>query len=234
MNSVCVIGNSHAAGIYRAMQEANVKNIDVFAGGGQLLHEVRQSDNTLNFEDTSLEFYSNSDPKCINLGQYKEIIIYGCQLISRANGAYWLNNYYDSVSGLYSDTCIQALHKEALYDSLALKLVQLIRSSDYTGKITLMPSPLPNENHPQVNPEAKQDNPEVLRATCQLYQSILQEVNIEFRALPESLLAENNFTSAIKFLNKPSHGKDDFAHLNNEGCFLVLNEVLKSCDDMTA
>lgn len=237
MNSVCILGNSHAAGLHRAMMKTNVTNIDVFAGGFQLLNQVKQSDNTLSFKNPSLSFYSNSSlsqPKSISLLQYKEIIIYGCQIISRANGEYWLNNYYDSVSGLFSDDCIETLHKEALYDSQALKLIQLIQSSNYSGKISLIPSPLPNEKHPYVNLSAGQDTPDVLRSVCNLYEKILQVMNIEFRALPESLLATNNFTSSLKYLDKPSHGKDDFAHLNIEGCNLVLNEVLKSRADIAA
>lgn len=227
MNSVCIIGNSHAASIKIAMRKKKITNIDIYGSGGQSLNSLKQSENTLILNNNSTTFFSNSNPACINLCQYGEIIIYGCQLISRAGGGIWLNNYYDSISGNYSDTCIQALNEQELYNSLSLRIAQLIKSSEYTGKITIMPSPLPNENHPHVNPEAGQDSPEILRAVCKLYQEIFQEMNIEFKALPETLLAKNNFTCASKYLNNRASGEDDFVHLNSDGSFLVLNEMLK-------
>lgn len=222
MNSICILGNSHVAGIYKAMHQSAITNIDVYAGRGKLLNDVTQDKQSLIFKNPKFEFHSNYNNNRLRLTQYEHIVIYGCQVISRGLGTDWLINYYDSISGRYSDSCIQALFLESLSTSLAVKLIKLIQSSGYTGKITVLPSPLPNENHDKVIQAAHQETPDVLRKVCELYKLTLQDINVEFRALPEALLANNSFSTCEKYQN----GRSDLVHLNIDGCTIVLNDIL--------
>lgn len=232
MNSICFISNSHAAGIIRLLSKKDPIGIDIFAAGGKRLHAIGLKDGVLHLNKNSDQFNSNTDQTTIEVREYQHIIIYGCQVISRYGGTFWLSNYYDTVSQMYSEACINSLHLDALKSSIGFKIIKLIRASGYEGRITLIPSPLPNELHPDVENEIYEETPLILRSIGRLYSEELTKQTVSFHMLPEELLAKNNYTTSQLFLNEQSGKDEDFAHLNIDGSKLVLDDLLEYIDSV--
>lgn len=225
MNSICLIGNSHIAGFSKLLSKYDSVGIDMFAAGGKRMLTIGQTNGVLHLRKPE-QFHSNTNNKNIEINRYQHLIVYGCQVISRGSGTFWLNNYYDTVSLRYSGACISSLHLSALKSSISYKTINLIRASGYQGKVTIIPSPLPNELHPEIKGGFGEEKPFILRSIGNLYTQALAEKKVNFHMLPEELLSENNYTTSKLFLNKSSVINSDFSHLNIDGSKLVLSSII--------
>jgi hypothetical protein len=227
MNSTCLIGNSHAAGLYRVLVDSCVSDLDIFARGGQDLHMLQCKEGKLSIPEPGQSLFSNTDRNYIDMSQYKHIIIYGCQVLTSKRSVDWFFDYNDAASGNYSSGCIQSLFLGSLFNSLSLKIVNLIQSEGYNGTITIVPSPLPNELHPRALLNNGEQEPTVLRGVEALYRNTLLKKNINYKSLPEILLADNNYTVSKKFISAldSEENKEDYSHLNELGCLTVMKSL---------
>ncbi|MBN2525318.1 MAG: hypothetical protein JXR76_02920 [Deltaproteobacteria bacterium] len=122
----------------------------------------------------------------LNLQQFSQIIVYGCDLACRGGGANWILKLEQSAKG-YSAAARHASYVDSIRLSQHYRFLCRIQDDDIRRKILSVPSPFPSEVHPW-RQRIKTLN---LQRIKQFVQMIGQEINalsVRYMPIPIELL----------------------------------------------
>jgi hypothetical protein len=236
MKKICILANSHIGAVTRGMKQLPNSNIEhvtkridfyrFFNLQGNLYYE----NGLLKPKNGDMSYYLHQDfgNYHINLQDYDCVVSYGGRLMSNPDG--WIQHVKDYVSDQYSSAVLHQSHIDDIESSQAVMLLKDIAASNvYTGKIIIIPSPIPNEMHWAFNP-LKTVIPEYMDYIENIYQDYFSHTPIEFSALPRELLSENGYAVHARF---KTDTPKDFMHLNDSGGALVAHKLINLIADMT-
>ena len=229
MKKVCILGNSHIGALIRGMNTLPEKSefalthkVDFFRGEA-LQSNLYYEKGLLKPKNGNASYYlhKESGKHHIDLSAYDCVISYGGRLMANPDG--WVNHVKDYVSDRYSSAVLRQSHIDDLESAQATLLFQAIANSDtYTGKLIVMPSPIPNEKYWGFNP-LKIVIPAYMDYVEGIYTEYFSTTPISFAALPRDLLGESGYGLSTRFkVNR----EGDFMHLNDEGGAIVAKNLL--------
>ena len=227
---VLIISNSHIMAISLAVREGLVTPSQplqhLALGGNKLMPFLEYREGQLlprNDEAKMAVRRATGKSDSVDLRQYSDIVIYGCQLLCRATGADWILKLTQSGTG-FSSAARRASYLDSVHDCAQYRFISRIADTGIRKKIVSLPSPFPNECHPAFA-SVKAVNWQYPRQYLDLLATEMTALGVRYRALPETLLTESKMAVKKEF---KAEREDDYSHLNARGGAIVLEAILRS------
>jgi hypothetical protein len=227
---ICLLGNSHVGVVKLALEKwyaRLLKNAEVqidalvyFNFVGELTFDsgniIAKTDEVANYINKEI-----GRPQ-IPVDDYDYIILYGNRLMANPQG--WIDHIKDETSNNYSKACLEQSHIDDIEQSCSMKLLNEIEKQAYSlDKFIVLPAPVPSELHYEFKALATKPK-QYIETVNQLYQSYFKKRGIAFQLLPNSLIAENGYSTSKRFRQLK---EDDYMHLNKEGGRVVASGILQ-------